>query len=142
MLPGVPMMQALGFGDLQLALLVVELALLGTTLFLISAARREYRARSALVQHVSLATHAIARQEYFESVIAAIQGSRKRVDAIVTATKPSHEEGEVVTVILDSVKEANARGVRFRYLLPNSRTDSRWREGTDGRAPRYGSTLT
>ena len=115
-----PMMSALTFADLQLALLVVEMALLGTTLLLILAARREYRARNALMQHVSMATNAITRQEYFEAVMAATQGSSKYIFAIVTATNPSREEAWIVKAILESVKQANVRGVQFRYLLPNS----------------------
>src|SRR5438128_13500 len=112
----------LGFdvSGLQLPLLVVELILLGVTLLLIVIAKREFKARGELMQRVSRATDAITRQEYFASVIDTIQAAKKYVYASVTATPPTPEESAVVTMIVDSLSKAAARGVSVRYMVPHS----------------------
>jgi hypothetical protein len=112
----------LGFdmSGLQLPLLVVELILLGVTVFLIVIAKREFKARGELMHRVSRATDAITRQEYFATVIDTIQAAKKYVYASVTATPPTPEELSVVTMIVDSLSKAAARGVRVRYLVPHS----------------------
>ncbi len=120
LVPAVPLAIPLNFGSLQVALLAVELALLAATVVLIFATRRELKARDALMQHVSMATEAITRQEYFETVIAAIRSSRRQICAVVTGTNPSPEEAEVLKVIMDTVKQACSDGVQIRYLLPSS----------------------
>ncbi len=107
-------------GSVQFPLLLVELILLAATLLLIVMTRKEFRARGELIQHVSTATDAITRQEYFATVIDTIQGSDKYVYATVTGTAPSSNESDVVSMILDSVSRAGARGVKIRYLLPCS----------------------
>lgn len=116
----IPLLFSLNLADIQVALLAVEIALLGATLLLIIATRREIRARDLLLQHVSMATDAISRQEYFEAVVTAIQASTKYVYSMVTGTTPTSEEADTVKLILDSVGHASSRGIVFRYLLPDS----------------------
>ncbi len=116
----IPLLFSFNLAYLQVALLAVEIALLGATLLLIIATRREIRARDLLLQHVSMATDAISRQEYFDAVISAIQASTKYVYAMVTGTTPTPDDADVVKLILDSVGHASSRGIAFRYLLPDS----------------------
>ncbi len=114
------MVFGLDLNSIQLPLLSVELVLLAATFFLILTTRREFRARGELIQHVSTATDAITRQEYFVTVIDTVQASDKYVYATVTGTAPSPDESDVVEMILDSVARACKRGVKARYLLPYS----------------------
>jgi hypothetical protein len=108
------------FGELQLPLLVVELVLLAFTLLMIVITRGEFRARSELMAHVSSATDAITRQEYFATVIDTIQAAERHVLATVTATSPTPEESAIVSMIVDSLSKASARGVKVRYMVPHS----------------------
>ena len=107
-------------GGLQLPLLVVELVLLAFTALMIVVTRREFRARGELMAHVSSATDAITRQEYFATVVDTIQSAERYVFATVTATSPTAEESAIVSMIVDSLSKASARGVSVRYMVPHS----------------------
>ena len=104
----------------QLILLVVELALLVATFVLLWANRREAKSREALIRHFTSVADVITRQEYFVAVIETIQRAEKSLFGSVTGNPPSPEEGEVVQQILDALAGASGRGVRIRYMLPQS----------------------
>jgi hypothetical protein len=114
------MLFGLDLGGLQLPLLVVELVLLAFTLLMIVITRGEFRARSELMARVSSATDAITRQEYFATVIDSVQAAERYVLATVTATPPTPEESAIVSMIVDSLSKASARGVKVRYMVPHS----------------------
>jgi hypothetical protein len=113
------MLFGMELGELQLPLLVVELVLLAFTLLIIVTTRGEFGARSELMAHVSSATDTITRQEYFATVIDS-QAAERYFLATVTATPPTPEESAIVSMIVDSLSKASARGVNVRYMVPHS----------------------
>ncbi|MCL5069052.1 MAG: hypothetical protein M1368_11995, partial [Thaumarchaeota archaeon] len=110
----------MNINSVQLPLFLVELILLAATLILIMMKRSEFRAKDELMRHVSSATESITRQEYFTSVIDAIQASKRDIFSMVTATAPSLEEADVIAIILEYVTKAVNRGVSVRVLMPCS----------------------
>ena len=116
----IPLLFSFNLAYLQVALLAVEIALLGATLLLIMATRRENRARDLLLQHVSMTTDTIFRREHFEAVISAIQARTKYVYAMVTGTTPTTDDADVVKLTLDTIGHASSRGITSRYLIPDS----------------------
>jgi len=62
----------------------------------------------------------VSRQEYFNLVISSIQESSKEIAGLITGSKPSGEDRELIKKISWELKKANERGVKIRYLLPKS----------------------
>ena len=111
---------ALDAAATQLFLLVVELALLVATFVLLWANRREMKSREALIRHFTSVADVITRQEYFVAFIDTILRAEASLFGSVTGNPPAPEEDEIVQQILDSLVGASKRGVKIRYLLPQS----------------------
>ena len=105
-------------GTFQLPLLIVELFLLVATVSLLVLNRREQKARQKMIDHFSSVADVITRQEYFVAVVDAIQRAERSLSGSVSGSPPTHEEGEVIQQILDTIADAARRGVKMRYLLP------------------------
>ncbi len=106
---------------LELALLSVEFVLLIATVILLYLSRREHAGRHELLRLLSQAITALTRREYFSAVQEAIRDAREGIIAVITGTPPrDEEEEEVLNSIARRVREASARGVRLRYLIPRS----------------------
>ena len=105
-------------GTFQLPLLIVELFLLVATVSLLVLNRKEQKAREKMIDHFSSVADVITRQEYFVAVVDAIQRAERSLCGSVSGSPPTHEEGEVIQQILDTIADAARRGVKMRYLLP------------------------
>ncbi len=99
-------------------LLIVELALLILTVYLLVLTFRETRHREALIDRLMAATRTFTRAEYFTVVQEALGEATQYVYASVTGTKPKEEEKSHVERILMSINRASKMGVDIRILLP------------------------
>ncbi len=106
--------------SVELALLSVELILLTATLILLGLSRREERGREGLVKHLLETTRILSRQDYFHSVIGGLSRAKGDVSALVTGTRPSGGDLEIVEKMMDQIRETVSRGVRIRYLIPET----------------------
>ncbi|HIQ29161.1 MAG TPA: hypothetical protein EYH45_01205 [Candidatus Caldiarchaeum subterraneum] len=100
-------------------LLIVELALLILTVYLLVLTFRETKHREALIDRLITATRTFTRAEYFTIVQEAIGEATQYVYASVTGTKPEDEEEKNnVGRILTNISRASKIGVDIRILLP------------------------
>lgn len=106
--------------DIELVLLVVELALLVFTLLLLLLSRKEWRGREELFNLLMATMRILTRQEYFGMVIDSIKGAKKDIHAIVTGTSPSEASRTMVNGVLQAMSETQKNGVSLSYLLPKS----------------------
>ncbi len=104
----------------DLLLLCIELVLLILTFITIVLHRKEEQGREELIEKMLQTAKIVSRQEYFNLVISSIQESNKEIAGLITGSKPSEEDRELIKKISLELKKANERGVRIRYLLPKS----------------------
>jgi hypothetical protein len=104
----------------DLMLLTIELILLILTFVTIALHRKEERGREELIEKMLQTAKIVSRQEYFNLVISSIQESSKEIAGLITGSKPSEEDRELIKKISWELKKASERGVKIRYLLPKS----------------------
>lgn len=100
------------------ALLIVELALLLLTVYLLFSSMREARERTKLIDQLVKATRTFSRTEYFTEVLESVGEATKYIYAAVTGTSPRDEEKEVIERLLTQYSKAAKIGVKLRFLLP------------------------
>jgi len=106
--------------ELELVLLVVELALLVFTLLLLLLSRKEWRGREELLNLLMATMRVLTRQEYFSMVVDSLKSAKKDVHAIVTGTTPSEASRTLVDGVLQAMSETHKNGISLNYLLPKS----------------------
>ena len=109
--------------DLNLLLLVVELLLIVPTLLLLILGRREERGRQTLLKEITKTAKMISRQEYFNSVLSAMQSATESIKGSITGSVPTNaEEEELIQRITNQIRQSkkNQPNMEVRYLLPRS----------------------
>ena len=100
------------------SLLIVELVLLVFTLILVLFSFREAKGRGFLLEQMVETAQMVSRQEYFTTVVEAVQGASTYVWGSITGSTPGDAELVTIQTILEQVEAACSRGVDVRYLLP------------------------
>src|SRR5579875_2273950 len=107
--------------DINLILLIVELILLVPTLLLLILGRQEERGRRQLLTHITNTARMVSRQEYFNSVQAAMQRANKSIKGSITGSAPkTRDQEEEVRRIIEEIRRSRQRGVSIQYLFPKS----------------------
>lgn len=105
--------------SIEIALLLLESALLLATMVLLVASLREGRQRSRLMLEVSKATKTLTRMEYFQAVTDSMNEATKDIIGVVTGHRLSGADDERrIKNILKVIENAVSRGVTVRFLLP------------------------
>ena len=103
---------------MEMGLLVLESVLLVATVILLIYGIYEGRRRDALLREVGRVTKVLTRQEYFFSVMSAMQDARQEIIACITGRPPSGDDVPMARHIVETVESLAKRGVSIRYLLP------------------------
>ena len=107
--------------DVNLLLLIVELALLAATLTLILLGRREERGRQILLKEIAKTAKLVSRQEYFNNVQSGMQSATKAIKGAITGSLPlTSDAEELVQNIIVQIKRSRERGVLVQYLMIKS----------------------
>jgi hypothetical protein len=103
---------------MEMGLLVLESVLLVATVILLVYGIYEGKRRDALLREVGRVTKVLTRQEYFFSVMSAMQDAEREILACITGRPPSGDDVAMARHIVEAVERLVKKGVRIRYLLP------------------------
>ncbi|HTZ41378.1 MAG TPA: hypothetical protein VMB77_14590 [Syntrophales bacterium] len=103
---------------LEFGLLILESVLLVATIILLVYGIHEGKRRDILLREVGRVTKVLTRQEYFFSVMSAMQDAREEIVACITGRPPSGDDVTMARHIVEAVESLVKRGVSVRYLLP------------------------
>jgi hypothetical protein len=107
--------------DINLILLIAELALLIPTLLLLLLGRREERGRRTLLQEITRTAKMLSRQEYFSNIQSSMQIARESIKGSITGSRPKSQYGEIkVQEIVDQIHHTKSRNVAIQYLVPQT----------------------
>jgi hypothetical protein len=101
-------------------LLIVEIILLGATIYLIIKSREEYRGRLLLLEKMRVAIDLLTRREYFDAVFDIYREARGWVVGTVTGSKPRDADRPLLDNLLNLLESKIRDGVNIRLVIPRS----------------------
>jgi hypothetical protein len=103
---------------LELGLLLLESVLLVVTIILLAYSIHEGKQRGSLLREVGRATKVLTRQEYFLTVMEAMQDAKKEIIGCITGRPPSGDDIQMTQNIINTIERMTEKGVSIKYLLP------------------------
>ena len=103
---------------MELALLILEAALLTFTVILLVMSIKEGRSRDALIMQVDRATRILTRHEYFLSLNDAMLDAKESVLGSITGRLPTGQDSNRTRELVNHIQRLTSKGVAVRYVLP------------------------
>ncbi len=104
--------------EIEIALLLLESALLVATIILLVLSIKEGRSRDELLGRISRTTKILSREDYFTTVISAFQEAEKEVFGCITGSTPTGSDKTRIDGIVQQIERLTKMGIKVRYMLP------------------------